>query len=341
MSRSDPHAIVEIDGKRYDSWQAESLFAGVSVELATNQASQAVWKVFDPDFKLIDKYTNADGVPLLTIRCWLGFGLDLGEPVFKGLLARVERGDVDTSLCAYDMGYKMRQQKKTEHHHAVNDLELLAHLAERNGLQFEGPAKDFKLERHSAYMQDARNDWELAMERAQDVGLVLYVRGDTLFAKEPAQVGKPVLTLTYRKDLILLFNFALSYKVPENPAGRPGEVEARGRGRGGKRLSGRSRRNTRGTKGLEVTHDLAIHTTAFANRRAKASKQLQREHAFTCNVRSIPPLDNVRPDVRDTVRLVNVGKLFSGLYICDKVTHELNAEGFATNYDLYRDIDAG
>src|SRR5262245_6237712 len=102
---SAPHAVVEIDGFQWDSWRHPSLFHHVTVELTTSDASEAVWEVFDPEFEVINKYSTERGVVMSVVRVWLGYGADLGEPVFKGLLTRVQRGDANSVFIAYDMGF--------------------------------------------------------------------------------------------------------------------------------------------------------------------------------------------------------------------------------------------
>src|ERR1700742_2130315 len=107
----NPHAIVEIEGDRYDSWRDQQLFKQVTVELASNMASEGLVRFFDPRFRIIDKYTGDDGVPELEMKFYMGFGQALAPPVFQGLLEVTERGDSDTTFIAYDKGYKMRRVK--------------------------------------------------------------------------------------------------------------------------------------------------------------------------------------------------------------------------------------
>jgi phage protein D len=335
-----PHAIFEIDGYRWDSFLHKSLFQRVSVDLATGEASQAIWQCFDPDFRVIDKYAGvASGASSLpVIRAWLGYGDNLGEPVFKGLLARVERGDSSTTFRAYDMSYRMRLIQKAEYHKG-GDLAIIEKLVKRNALKFQGPDKPLKLEPHKAMAQDEQTDWQHAAEVAHDAGLLLYTRDDTVFAAYPAKVGKPKLTLTYKKDLAILRNFDLAFKVPENKRGRPKGIEVRGRGRGGKRLSGKSDQAQRGRELLHVKRDLAMHTQQRATARAQAQKELDREHAFTISISQLLSSSPAfRPDVRDTIRLAEMGKLFSGDYLADKVTHEFASGRLSTMFELYRDV---
>jgi len=336
----NPHAIVEIDGFQWDSWKHPNLFARVTVELTTGMASQADWECFDEDFRIIDKYATELGLKMSTVRVWLGFGEQLGEPVFKGLLTRVHRGPATTSFIAYDMGYKMRLEQKSGYHKG-NDLAIIEKLVKRNGLLFKGPANPLKLEPHTAMMQDAQTDWEHVAERAHDAGLVLWVKGDTVFADYPAKVGTPKTTLRNREDFVLRNDFDLRFKLPENKSGRPKGVEVRGRGRGGRRLTGVSDQSDRGHVDLRMKRDLALHTKAYATRRAQAQKELDREHAFTLFARGTPFLPDVRVDVRDTIAIANVGQLFSAKagYIVDKVVHELTPGRFTSSYDLYRDVN--
>jgi len=343
--KDDPHSIVSINGDIYDSWKDKQLFQQVTVELTTNQASECLIRFFDPDFKYIDRYSEDDGVPHCPVDIWMGFGLDLGPKLYTGLMVRTERRDSDSTFRAYDKGHKMKYDKKNEYHNNMNDLDIIKLMATRNGLEFEGPDGGLALPPHDAMMQDHRNDWDLATERARSCGLVLYVRGNTLFAKEPAKVGTPLLSLIYRNDLLneprMFHHWDASFKLPENHKGRHKVVKHRYRERGGHQGEGESRRHKRGTTRTENKSEAQIQTKAYASRRAIASKELNREHAYVVSARSVPPLPQIRPDNRDTIALLNCGKLFSGSYLIDKIMHDHQGNGFVTEYTLYRDSNAG
>jgi len=343
----NPHAIVSIDGDMYDSWVNQALFQQVTVELTTNMASQALIRFFDPDFKIIDKYAEADGVPFAPVDVWMGFGQDLGPKLYTGLLTRTERRDTDTTFIAYDKSHWMKNKlgRNNDFHYGLNDIQIIQKLAVRNGLQFEGPDSPVSLPPHDCMIQDHKHDWKHAKERAREAGLILYVRGDTLFAKEPAKVGAPLINLIYRNDLNnaprMFHHFDCSFKLPENHQGRHKVVHQLYRERGGKRGTGESSQHRRGHTIEENKHGPSIHQKSYASRKASASKELQREHAFVINARSVPTLPIVRPDVRDTIAVLNIGKLFSGSYLVDKISHDLTATGFVTDYSLYRDTNAG
>lgn len=349
MRPHDPHAIIEIstpgaaDGQgsiTWDSWQMPRLFSQVNVELVTNESSMAEWSFFDPDFKVIDAFAGASPVPMSTVRVFLGYGLDLGEPIFKGLLARVDRNQPNTTFTAYDMGFKMKLVKKAGYKNKKDDVDIIRDLTTRNGLQFEGPGAALGLEPHNAMMQDERTDWEHVLERARDAGLVVFVRQDRLFAKKPAKVGNSVLTLRNRDDKSdLKPGWEFSFKTPENQDGRPRIVKQRGRGKGGKRIEGESDDSGRGHENVILKKDVPGQATkSRLTKRAQAQKELDREHAFEGRIETFLPSNGQRLDVRNTVTVEGVGKLFSGKYISDSVSYSFASGQLGLEIDLYRDI---
>lgn len=341
--KSNPHSTVIIGDRRFDTWKDKQLVKRVEVELATDMSSEATLTVFDPRFRILDEFSTDDGVPELVMRFYMGHGDDLGPPVFKGLLQRVEYGEAASTFIARDMGVKMKKDLEREYHQGLTDLGIIRKLATRRGLGFKFVGSEPALETHESMIQDARMDWEHSMERARAAGFNLFVRQDTLFCGLPAKVSAPILTLRYRKDFELvpaMHGFSLTYKLPENQQGRPKAVHVLTRGRGGRRLTGKSSEHSRGHKQFgRIARDPAKPTKAYVDRRAHAHKELQREPSFNCRISSVPPLPGVRPDVRNTIQLENMGKLFSGPYLCDKVTHTHEGSGtFKTEYNLYRDF---
>lgn len=345
---TNPHAIVEItrpgysDGQGqiiYDSWENPRLFKSVNVELSTNQSAEGRIEFFDPNFTLIDTFSGEDAIPMATVRIFLGYGQNLGEPVFKGLLAQIERGESSTSFIAYDMGFQMKLIKKAGYKNKKDDLAIIKALVERNKLKFEGPEKPLKLEPHRAMAQDEQTDWEHALERAHDAGLVVFVRQDTFFAKYPAKVGTPVLTLKNKQDFILRRDWDFIHRTPENQDGRPKQVLHRGRGKGGKRVEGTSDVSQRGRESVVLKRDISGKATKTKlSKRAQAQKELEREHAFEGRISTTFPINGERLDVRNTVKIEGIGKLFSGNYICNSVDYNFAPGTLGLNLELYRDI---
>lgn len=352
---NNPHAIIEVskesfDSKTkkkasvsvgsYDSWENEGLFKGVDVELVTNGTSEAAWQVFDPKFKIINSFAENKSLKSLVVRVYLGFGKNLGEPVFKGILANAERDKADTTLTFYDMGLKMKQVKTAEHRNKKTDLDIIKLLAERNGLLFSPPENPKKLEPHRAMMQDEQSDWEHATERARDAGLLLFVREDTLFARYPAKLTYPKLILENRNaGAKAFYDFRILFKKPENESVRPRVVKFRGRGKGGKRLEGESDKNTKGREIITLKKSVAGKATkAKLSARAQAQKDLEKEHAFEGSI-NFPFLhQGIRLDVRDTLAVEGIGELFSQAYICDTVRYQFGAGKINLDVDLYRDF---
>jgi len=93
----NPHAIFEIDGQGWDSWAQPGLFKRVSVDLTTGQCSEAIWELFDPDFQIINRYSNValGSSSLPVIRVWLGLGSDsasrYSKDCWRGLAAQAHR----------------------------------------------------------------------------------------------------------------------------------------------------------------------------------------------------------------------------------------------------------
>ncbi len=342
MNIHNPHCIIEIAGAsggsaRFDSWKNEGLFKSVNVDLTAREASEATVEFHDPKFVYQDKFATASGVARLRSKVWIGYGADLGQPVFDGLLASIERDTDSTTYRFFDMGYLMRQVEETEYHKGLDDLGIIKKLAAQHKLEFEGPDQPVMLDKHKSTIQTGQTDWQYAQECAERSGFVIFVRGNRLFAKEGARSSTPVLELVNKRDFRLLRDYSLRYRAPENQEGRPALVETRGRGRGGKRLQGKSDESPRGGKRRAIKRDLAIRSKAHADRRAKARKELQRVHNFTGTLNLLPSVEVRNLDVRQTVRVLEVGVLFSGKYLIENVSHRFTPGQLATTLDVYRD----
>src|SRR5215213_234070 len=108
MIRWDPHSQIEVGGARFDSWRDDAYFKEVTVALSTDSASETVWKVHDPGYKLLDRWVSGAG---------------LGAPVFEGLLASATWEDDMTSFTFYDRGYLMRRKQEREYHRGLTDVQ--------------------------------------------------------------------------------------------------------------------------------------------------------------------------------------------------------------------------
>jgi phage protein D len=339
----NPRSVIDIGGKnfepfeRFDSFKDKQLFESVDIDLTTGDASEAIWKVFDVGSRFLDRWKVSDGITALEARVWLGFGDALGTPIFEGLLASAESSDSTTTLRFYDKSYILRRFQKSRYHKDADDIHLMKKIVEEYGLIFDGPKPPIKLDKHKSIIQAAQTDWDFIQERAEEIGVVLYVRGNTVFAREAAKTGDPALQLVFGIDNFILQGSTFRYRAPENQEGTPAKVEVYGRGPGGKRLTGESSHNNRGTHHTQSKRDLAIHTKRHADRRAHAKKELKRAHAFTGNVSIIPAMREMVLDVRATVMVMEQGKLFSNKYLISHASHSFSPGHLESQLDLYRD----
>lgn len=330
------HAIVEIGDRRFDNWEHKMLFESLSVELTVGQMSKAEWRVKDETFRFMDSFTRSDGVPTLPCRVYMGYGVDLGEPIFKGLLAQVQHGTRTGVFTFFDKSWIMRREKRPGYNKG-DDITVMRKLVERNGLKFVGPGRGFPSEKISSSMQDDQTDWEHFTELTNNAGLVTYCIDDTVFAVEPAKVGKPVRTFRYGVDFDFLRELDLVHRTPESEEGRPRLVEVRTRGAGGRRVTGRTADSGRGRVSVESTRSLKDRTPAGAKRRAEAKERMEREKAFENNIKTPLPLLNERIQLRNTVALENCGRLWSAAYVVDVIAYLLERAS-TVNYRISRDI---
>lgn len=342
-----PRAIVTIerpgftDGQalvKYDSRNTPRLIKEVDVELVTDASSQGKLRVFDPHYRVIDAFSDVTAKAIF--RIYLGYGDDLGEPVFKGILAGIEREQKDTIFTCFDMAFVMKLEKKAAYKNGKTRLAIIRELVERNGLKFEGPETPLKLEPEKVTMQDEQTDWEHVLELAHHDGLKIFVRHDTVFAKYPAKVGTPIMTIKPPKDKDLLEGWMFGYDTLESQDGKPKVVTHQRRGKAGRRAEGKSNITAKAELShLNFKQDIASPSKSKLSKRAQAQKELEREHPYKGRVEFLFPRSRKRPDYRDTVTLQAVGKLLSGGYICNTSNYNFCPGRLSMDLDLYRDIN--
>lgn len=329
-----PHCIVEIEGRRFDSWRDNNVISS-SIGLTTDKTGEGSIELFDPDFKILDGFLGG-GVKALQARFWYGWKSDLGNALFVGNLARVEWSDRTTVFRFHDYSAKMKKQTKVRYLKKKSDLQILKKLAEDNGLKFSAPTNFTPSEPYDSLVQSGKTDWDFALKIAERCGLRLYVRGDTLFAVEAGKTSESVSTLVFEKDFTLLRDFNLSYKLPENKRGRIGKAEVRSRTKGGKLLKGKTQTPS-GTEDIIVREDLPKQTVSLAERRAKGKSNLRREYAFEHQLRTLPSFRTVL-ELRNTLTLAGMGKFFSGNYIVTDLRYDFRPGNLTAEITVGRDI---
>lgn len=338
MSRGyQPHCRVKAGSRTFDYQLGRGILLEASVELTTDKSGEGVVTVFDPGFVVVDSFVSGTGLAAIDAQFWFGWGPDLGEPVFAGTITRAEWVDSKTTLRFHDKSAKMKAEKKSRYINKKTDLQTLKQLAEENGLTFVGPDNAPDSEAYESIMQDGRSDWELALKIAERAGLKLFVRGDTLYAKRAGVTGDAVTAIKYGTDFDLLRGFNLSYKTPENKRGRPQRVEVRGRGRGGRRLTGTEQTGDRGVKEVVVKHDLPKQTVSAATRNASGRSHRRREYAFEHHLQLLPDFRQ-RLQLNDSLELNGMGRFFSGKYLITQLGYRFRPTSLTIDLQVGRDL---
>lgn len=318
MNELTPHCIVVINNKTFNSWKGENLISA-EVNLTTDKSGEGVIEPFDPNFNIIDGIFN-NGLKAVSAAFYFGWEMDLGQPYFTGILARTEWNDNITTLRFHDRSIKMKQGRKTRYHKKKSDYQILKDIAAEHDLKFEVKSSFPESEKFDSLMQTS-TDWEFAKKIASESGLNLYVKNNTLYAVEAGKT-KPdeiVSILKYESDYGVLRGFGLSYKLPENPKTRPKAVEVRGRGKHGKRLTGKIITNQRGRTDVHY-RDSRRHSTSSLHRKAKGKLGKKREYAFNHNLKTLPSFRRII-NLRDTVKLTGIGAFYSGNYIVTEISY--------------------
>lgn len=334
-----PHAIFELNGRRYDSHVNEGVLVSIRVELTTDKTSEATLVVCDPKFTFTDSHLTETGLRQTVIAIWLGYGNDMGAPVFRGKFASHEHDGQLATFRFHDLGAKMKQEKKTRYHNRKTDFGILRDVAAEHGLNFmlHGDAPDS--EPHDSLIQRGVTDWAFARTIARRAGLRMWVDGSTLHAEEAGKTGRGGVTIRYLEDFLLIRPVSLSYRLPENRRGRPGAVGVRTRGAGGTQLEGRDGDGTRGNTHLGVKEDLTHHTQRAAERRARAKRAALREGAFEHRIRLLPAYRGLRVGLRGSVNLENVGRFYGGTYIAHEMVIDFRPGALVDELTLRRDIE--
>lgn len=337
MNSLTPYCIVEIDGRRYDSRKGANVISA-EVNQTTDKTGEGVLDLYDPDFQIIDRIF-ADGIKSVNAFFWLGWviekqplvDINLGLPIFTGLLARTEWSERVTTLRFHDRSLKMKQQTKTRYFRKKSDIQILKQLAADNGLKFEITSQIGESQPFDSLVQTGKTDWQFALKIAKESGLALYVKGDTLYAVtagtiKPNGETPPPIILNAEKDFELLRGFGLSYKLPKNPKARPQKITVKGRKKDGKLLKGVVNTNTddEGTTDLIVRQDLPRQTVSIAERKGKGVINKRREYAFEHHLKTLPSFQK-RLALRDVVTLAGMGKFYSGEYIVTDIRYEFSA----------------
>jgi hypothetical protein len=332
-----PHAIVTIAGTKFDSFVEDSGVVSADILLRTDETSEATVGLYDPKYKLVDRFGGDKPLPG---SFWLGWGKNDGALIYTGSLDRVEWSNNVALFHFLDASHRMKQEHKGRYHVKKTDYQILRKLATDNGLKFELKTSLPESEPFDAVMQAGRTDWQKALQIAHKAGLRLYIGADggTLVAVEAGttQFASGNTVLTKDVDFEILRGYQLAYRLPNNKKARPHIVEARGRKENAERITGQDKNGNFGRVELFVKEDPRKHSTAYLAKRAKSSIIRQREFAFQNRIKTLPSFQNL-VHLRDKVTLRGVGGFFSGAYITTEVIYEFAAGKLTCDMELGAD----
>lgn len=329
--------VIDMGSVRYSSRNESSRLMTVTVDLTTDRTSEAEVVFADPNFEITDRHLDDTGLPRLTARIWLGYGEDLGEPHFKGVLAGHEHDGERAVFRFHDQGAKLKTDKKLRYHNGKSDFDIIRSIAgeyEMNFVVLEG-AQDG--EAHESLIQRGVNDWDFIRTIARRYGIRLWIEGDTIFAQGAGKHGTSAQVITYRKDFLLVRPVSLSYKLPENRRGRHQSVKFHVRGAGGQRVTGEDVSDERGRKHQSAGEDLPHHTRGEAARRARGKRLHVKESAFEHRIRLLDASAS-RFRLRSVITLAGCGDFYGGDYVIHALRKEWRRGALMDELTLRRDL---
>ncbi len=132
-----------------------------------------------------------------------GYG-DTEATIFTGIVVRHGfriAGENDSRLIVEcrASAFKMAIARRTAHHVGQTDADIIEHLIRNAGAAASVAATAI---RHEALVQYDCSDWDFMLARADAIGLLVNVDGDTVSVQPPPTSGSAALTVTWGNDLI-------------------------------------------------------------------------------------------------------------------------------------------
>lgn len=212
----------------------------------------------------------------------------------------------------------------------MTDSNIAAKIAEK--YEFKHEVEDSKT-KHGHVRQGNKKDLEFLLERAKPIDYEVSVEDRTLRFHSRKTLGDkpPVVTLTYRKDLIRF--------VPRlRMLGESGRVEVRGWDVGNKKpiigIAGGEKTSGAGGGGRQpaAPRRISDQTVADVDEARKIAEAYATWQQRNCLIAEgeCPGAQIVR--VGKTVEIAAVPEPFGGVYYVTAVTHTLGSEGFRTRF---------
>ena len=361
-----PDFLLEIEGQELDpATKGDVLEVKVVMDIENMTSAQLTVNNWDDvafDFKYSDTTTFDVGN---RVHVQLGYA-DRLRSMLRGQISTLsprfpESGPPSMQVNALDGMLQLRDRKPAEGEEKVYtnvaDWQIAQRVAERNGLSVEvtrvGP-------RHELVVQKNQDDASFLMERAGRIDFDVFITTDqdtgeaTLrFMRptdgrdaEPVQVYElrwghslmeftPVLTLSRQVTSVCVRGWDPRTKSPITATATEADLPSLG---GNAVLSGPKAAARVGGAKQDVVIDAPVLSQQEAQELA-VSLLTERAYGFVTGSGRMIGLPDLRPG--NLMRLLDLGRRFSGDYKVTKVEHTLGASGFFTQFDVSRLYDGG
>ncbi len=155
----------------------------------------------DPNLSMIDDDTFSLGSEVeISAKAESGSEVKILSGEITGIEPHLVR-DIGPTLVlrGYDKSHRLNRGKKTRSFLQVTDSDIAKKIAQ--GASFRNKA-DSTREVHDYVLQNNQTDWEFLIERAQRVGVRVFVKDDTLHFQQFPDVGEQTPTLEWADNLL-------------------------------------------------------------------------------------------------------------------------------------------
>lgn len=257
------------------------------------------------------------------------------SPDFGG----VEGGD-SLTIEALDLLHLSRFGTKQRTLAEKTDSQIAIQIGEELGLTVEAEDTAFK---RSHVTQENENDL-MFMMRTKPSNYELNVEGTTLFFRKTRDSESPVITLTYRRDLMEFHPRLRSIQEGEKVVVRSWDFKNK------KPIVGTATSGDEASKvgGAETGAEASRKAFGFATRTISNQKAIDADEAqeiakgwFHHQQQNFIKADGKCPGIPTlragkTVEITEVGKAFSGIYYVTSSKHTFGAGGYTTSFEVRR-----
>lgn len=345
-----PRFRVEIDG------EAIPMDAIVSVEVDENLENPAMFTInfnetLDPKTQRFEWMDNSILTPGAEVKIFMGYTsrpTPNPEPIFRGRLhtlnpAFQNSGVPSLSVQGYDFSHGLQKKKSHFSRTNVRVSDAASEIARLNGLDASGV--ESTIPTHASIRQsEDESDSDFLKRLAKDIGFEVFVRGKTLYFRQPEDVTTELLTFDWLNSIISFTpRFSDSAQVSEvrvrgwNPSTKE-RIEGRATAGDLKALSG-------GTSGAEQVQEASgepvtlsienrpIHSQEEANVLARAELNRRNDILITGSGEVVGT-----PSLRMgmNVMINGIGIRFSGRYYVTSAKHSIGDSGYKTSFEVRR-----